>query len=256
MLAGLVLLVSVMLAGSLVAAPPSEGTVPTALPASAPPSASASTEQHCNAALLQRIQTNYLALAGFETAFEQQDERTDGQILLARGTLSYLRPGRMRWVYEPPQEQLVVIDGEKVWVYDPLLENVTVQPLAALAPGTPLAFLLGEGDFLRDFGCHPQKPLEVLPEQQLDLERQLNSERRPGPGRLRVALRPESDIPGVDTLTLTVRGEDLQLQAVELLDEEGNRRTLNLITLLPRQNFPEQHFRFVPPEGVEIIEGS
>src|SRR3970282_1683949 len=90
--------------------------------------------------------------------------------------IAYLRPGKMRWNYEPPNEQLVVTDGKTVWLYDPLLENVTVQPVEGGTRGTPLAFLLGVGNLREDFSCRaltrPAPPdglswLELVPRKEI-----------------------------------------------------------------------------------------
>ena len=52
----------------------------------------------------------------------------------------------MRWLYAAPEEQLLVTNGETLWLYDTLLENVTIQKLEKLTDGTALSFLLGLGD--------------------------------------------------------------------------------------------------------------
>jgi outer membrane lipoprotein carrier protein len=63
----------------------------------------------------------------------------------AQGTLQIKRPGRFRWNYETPHEQLVVADGEKLWLYDPGLEQVTVKALDATLGSTPAMLLGGSG---------------------------------------------------------------------------------------------------------------
>jgi outer membrane lipoprotein carrier protein len=82
--------------------------------------------------LLQRTQTAYQALAGFQGEFQQEDREPSGRVLTAKGKIAYRKPGQMRWEYAAPNEQLLVTDGTTVWLFDPLLENVTVQPLEGL----------------------------------------------------------------------------------------------------------------------------
>ena len=54
-----------------------------------------------------------------ETEFSQVTMDQNGEVLQSlSGTLSVQRPGKMRWQTNPPYEQLVVSDGESVWVYD------------------------------------------------------------------------------------------------------------------------------------------
>ena len=88
----------------------------------------------------------------------------------ASGIIAYQRPGKMRWEYQEPDPQLIVTDGDTLWLYDPLLENVTIQELAAVTDGTALAFLLGAGELTEDFtqrrmqksSLDPDKSWEVL----------------------------------------------------------------------------------------------
>ena len=61
------------------------------------------------------------------------------------GTLAISKPGRFRWDYTKPYRQLIVADGNKLWLYDPGLEQVTVRDEShALAAG-PAALLAGTG---------------------------------------------------------------------------------------------------------------
>lgn len=61
------------------------------------------------------------------------------------GTLAISKPGRFRWDYTKPYRQLIVADGNKLWLYDPGLQQVTVRDEShALAAG-PAALLAGTG---------------------------------------------------------------------------------------------------------------
>ena len=35
-----------------------------------------------------------------------------------RGNFVFQRPGRFRWVYDKPADQMIVGDGPRVWIYD------------------------------------------------------------------------------------------------------------------------------------------
>lgn len=63
----------------------------------------------------------------------------------SRGSVAISRPGRFRWVVTAPFSQTLVGDGEKVWLYDPELQQVTVRRLGDALGGTPAALLAGEG---------------------------------------------------------------------------------------------------------------
>jgi len=77
---------------------------------------------------LERVQEHYLEMQSFQgnflqtTIVESEDRRAS-----ASGIIAYQRPGKMRWEYQEPDPQLLVTDGDTLWLYDPLLENVTIQ---------------------------------------------------------------------------------------------------------------------------------
>src|SRR5690606_21419429 len=73
---------------------------------------------------LQRLLSQTRSLQG---DFEQVTRDQDGQIEEENtGTFAIKRPGLLRWHIEEPFEQLLVSDGENLWVYDPDLEQVTI----------------------------------------------------------------------------------------------------------------------------------
>ena len=67
------------------------------------------------------------------------------------GTFAFQRPGKFRWSYDKPFEQLVVGDGAKVWVYDKDLNQVIVRALDAALGATPAALLAGDNALERNF---------------------------------------------------------------------------------------------------------
>ena len=60
------------------------------------------------------------------------------------GQLSLKRPGLFRWHTDAPNEQLLISNGEKVWLYDPDLEQVTIQKLDQRLTQTPALLLSGD----------------------------------------------------------------------------------------------------------------
>src|SRR5919206_5099027 len=59
------------------------------------------------------------------------------------GTFDFARPNRFRFAYAKPFEQLIVADGQKVWVYDADLNQVTARKLTQALGATPAALLAG-----------------------------------------------------------------------------------------------------------------
>lgn len=65
------------------------------------------------------------------------------------GLFALQRPGKFRWSYEKPYKQLLVSDGNKLWSYDPELNQVAVKKLGSALGSSPAALLAGQ-----DLGKH------------------------------------------------------------------------------------------------------
>ena len=84
--------------------------------------------------------------------FEQSlVDANDRIVETSAGTFEIRRPGRFRWSYTEPYEQLLVADGRNVWSYDVELAQVTVKPQTEVLGSTPALLLGGAGDVLEDF---------------------------------------------------------------------------------------------------------
>ena len=62
------------------------------------------------------------------------------------GTMQFSRPGKFRWQYDKPYEQLIVGDGTRVWLYDKDLNQVTVRRFDRALGSSPAALLAGSNE--------------------------------------------------------------------------------------------------------------
>ena len=84
--------------------------------------------------------------------FRQQVMNRDHAVVeSARGRVALQRPGRFRWDYLEPFQRVIVADGERVWLYEADLDQVTVRRLDAGLGSTPAALLTGAIDVLEEF---------------------------------------------------------------------------------------------------------
>ncbi len=94
-------------------------------------------------------------LEGTKTAqgnFRQVVTNREGRTTqTATGTFAFARPGKFRWTYAKPFDQLIVGDGEKVYVYDRDLNQVIVRKLDAALGATPAALLAGDNALEKNF---------------------------------------------------------------------------------------------------------
>jgi outer membrane lipoprotein carrier protein len=163
--------------------------------------------------------------------FEQSLVDANDRILeSASGTFEIRRPGQLRWLYEQPYEQMLVADGLNVWSYDVDLAQVTVKPQAEVLSSTPALLLGGSEHVLDDFtygGSFEDR--------------------------------------GTDWVRLLPRDTDSNFDSVELGFNDGTlsrmifEDNLDQTTLVAMHdvvlNEPvdAEHFRFVPPQGVDVV---
>ena len=84
--------------------------------------------------------------------FEQSLIDAEGAVVeVTTGSLEIQRPGRFRWSYVEPYEQVLIADGLNMWSYDVDLAQVTVKPQAEALSNTPALLLGGSADALEQF---------------------------------------------------------------------------------------------------------
>ena len=88
----------------------------------------------------------------FKASFHQKLLDQQYQVIQeASGSMMFQRPGKFRWVYEKPYQQLIVGDGNRVWFYDQDLNQVTVRQLDLAIGNSPAALLAGSSAIEKDF---------------------------------------------------------------------------------------------------------
>ena len=189
----------------------------------------------CKGGLTGRIQADYRAMRSFKGRFDQVDQNSDGQPVKAKGEIYYLKPGKMRWVYAPPNDQVLVTDGKTVWLHDPILDNVTVQALGNLTRGTPLAFLLGAGNLNTDFICRAQT---IKP---------------PADGLEYVELVPRRAIPTMKFIQLGAKPGSARIAAIRMIDTQGNIRSIRITDLEVNVALKPSLFTFKITADMEVI---
>jgi len=189
--------------------------------------------------LLHQIQKQYQSIRSFSGGFIQSSHRADTETghKKAEGLVSYKRPGKMRWLYEAPEEQLLVINGQTMWLYDPLLENVTVQKLEKITEGTALSFLLGLGNLQDDF-----------------IHRGISKNLLIGQEGLIIELEPKKSTANLAFIQLNVHPETYNLQTIALMDQQDNYRTIQLMNIKYNLEIEDSFFEFTVTNDMEVIE--
>jgi outer membrane lipoprotein carrier protein len=147
------------------------------------------------------------------------------------GRFEFARPNRFRFSYARPYEQLIIGDGEKVWLHDIDLQQVTVRPMDQALGATPAALLAG-GNVEQDFELKAQPAGD-------------------GIEWVQATPRVKADTTGFQSLRVGFKGKTLA--AIELLDSFGQRSMLTFSDVVTNQAPAADAFRFTPPKGVEVL---
>lgn len=183
---------------------------------------------------VDRLEQFSAQLDTLSAGFQQEviNERGE-QVQASSGVVELARPGRFRWLYQKPYEQSIIADGDTLWIYDVDLDQVTRKPLDEALGSAPIMLLMKREPLTREF----------------ELE-DAGTER----GMEWVALVPREKTTDFDRIRLGFRGATLAM--MELKDAFGQLTRIAFTDLVMNPGFPRDHFDFVPPEGVDVVESS
>ncbi len=178
--------------------------------------------------LIEDFVNNVTTLSG---RFEQQLVDADNLVVdKSSGTIEIQKPGKFRWTYLEPYEQILVADGLNVWSYDVDLEQVTVKAQAELLASTPALLLGGSQNVLDDFdyiGSFTERDT------------------------VWVRLRPKSTENGFTRVELGF--SDGKLDRMIFSDNLGQTTLIALFDLSMNEKIEEHRFSFSPPEDVDVV---
>lgn len=185
-----------------------------------------------HAGAIEKLKQFIAATRGAQANFTQTVLDQNGKKLqTASGVMQFQRPGKFRWSYQKPYEQIIVGDGAKFWLYDVDLNQVTVKKLDAALGSSPAALLSGNNEIERGF-----------------------------------SLTEKATIDGVEWLEAAPKSSESQFSAVrmgfnaqselvqmELNDTFGHKTILKFTAMQHNPKIPEQQFRFTPPAGADVV---
>lgn len=146
------------------------------------------------------------------------------------GIVAISRPGKLRWEIQKPYPQLVVGDGEKIWIHDPELQQVTVRKAGQAIGGSPAALLSGSNELEKNFTLKDVGETE---------------------GLNWVEATPKVSDSGFERVRLGFSGSDLK--AMELLDSFGQTTLIRFSKMERNPALPTTTFKFTPPPGADVV---
>ncbi len=166
-----------------------------------------------------------------QAAFTQTVTSADGtRKKTSSGEFEFQRPNRFRFSYVKPFQQLIVADGQKVWMWDADLNQASSRRIAQALGSTPAALLAGaslEPDFM--LSAEPSKD-------GLDWALAL----------------PRAKDGAFQSMRVGFKGKDLSV--VEITDSFGQRSRLDFWRFNANVAIAAERLRFVPPAGADVIE--
>jgi len=186
--------------------------------------------QGAHSASLERFQSYLRTTQAARGDFEQKVYDKNGKLTQdSKGSFALLRPNRFRWTYTKPQ-QVIVGDGEKVWIHDADLNQVTVRRLARVLGSTPAALLAGSSDVQDAF------ELKELGEKD---------------GLEWLEAKPREKEAGFERMRLGMSTGGVE--AMELVDQFGQTTVLRFSNVVRNPQIEPGTFRFSPPKGADVL---
>lgn len=153
------------------------------------------------------------------------------QLQETAGQLALKRPGLFRWHTDAPMEQLLVSNGEKVWLYDPDLQQVTIQTLDQRLTHTPALLLSGDVSKIRE---------------------NFEISHKEGGNVVDFILKPKSKDTLFDSLRLSFRNK--VLNDMQLIDSIGQRTNILFLNVQMNEPQDDAQFTFEIPAGADVIQ--
>lgn len=156
-----------------------------------------------------------------------------GRTKTSSGSFEFQRPGRFKFHYRKPFEQLIVADGQTLWLYDADLNQVTQRTQSKALGSTPAALLASAPDLA---ALRADFALESAPEQD---------------GLQWVLATPKAKDGQLKSVRVGFAGE--QLAALDILDSFGQRSLIRFTGMQLNPALPAGTFQFKPPAGADVL---
>jgi outer membrane lipoprotein carrier protein len=181
----------------------------------------------------QRLDSLMARTHTFQASFEQSVFDESHRLLRKSSGQVYLnRPGKFRWDYKAPAPHLIVADGERVWLYDRGLEQVTVRNIDTALGHTPALLLTHTGTLHQIFR------MRSLPERE---------------GLTWVELSPRGEAASFEWIRMAIDSQ--QIRIMEMADTLGQVTELRFADGRVNIEIDEAMFTFTAPANSDVIDG-
>lgn len=177
------------------------------------------------------LQDKLNAMRTMSASFNQIVKAQNREISRSKGIMALERPGKFRWHTQSPMEQIIVADGNKLWIYDAELEQVTVKAQDKGIGGTAALFLSGyNNNVAQDFDV---KLLDKGNKTIFDLS-------------------SKSEKANFQRVKLVFKGD--VLVSIEFYDQLGQHTEVELNNVKTNLKLTSNLFKFKVPSNVDLVE--
>ena len=146
-----------------------------------------------------------------------------------KGSMSVQRPNNFRWETKSPSEQLIVANGNSMWIYDKDLEQATKQGVDSQVGNTPALLLSGD----------PSK---------IDKNFKIT---QPYENKNYYVLYPKSSDASFKDLSVSFSGGKPVMMVLN--DTLGQTTSIKFSGIKMNPSISSNQFKFTPPKGVDVI---
>ncbi len=179
------------------------------------------------------IQKSYESVKTFKATFEQKAfVKMMNRVEVTKGEVQIKKPGKMKWVYNAPDPQVLISNQKSLWLYLPEEGQATRMPVENIySSNTPALFLAGRGKLTDTFNI-----AQVIPEE----------------NEITVIFIPREENSNLSRMALRADKKNYQITGATVYDKLGNRTDISFRDIRVNEEIAESTFDFQVPAGVEI----
>ncbi|MEM7401918.1 MAG: outer membrane lipoprotein chaperone LolA [Pseudomonadota bacterium] len=180
---------------------------------------------------IQRLDKFFAEVQSFQGQFIQTVYDENNEVMQqASGDVALKKPGMFRWQYTQPYPQLILADGEYLWIYDEDLQQASAKPIDTALGNAPIMLLTNVRPLTDDF-----------------------------------EVKEAANKDGLNWVTLTPLVQDTEFHEIQIgLDESGVKKmalqdhfsqktVIEFVDLKTNVTFLSDQFTFVAAEGVDVV---
>jgi outer membrane lipoprotein carrier protein len=186
---------------------------------------------------VKALQLELGAVTSFSARFSQSTQDGLGNTLqTVNGFMQVAKPGKLRWQTEGLYEQLVISDGQSLWIYDADLEQVSIKNMDNRLSETPALLLGGDISAIDDDFIVTQSQTE---------------------SKVLFILQPKDSSQLFDSLELSFyrHKQNNILQQMVIRDASGQITDISFSEAEKNPSLQADLFHFEIPAGVDVIDG-